>query len=89
VTDGLGFLPYSNGVHHDAEDARRPLLHRLIGDGTLPDGFATDDGVALHFRGEDPVAAVADTAGKHAYRIERHEGGEVVETRIETRLLGG
>jgi peptidase E len=79
VTDGLGFLPYSNGVHHDTEEARRPLLHRLISDETLPDGFATDDGVALHFRDQDLVAAVAATAGKYAYRIERHEGGKVVD----------
>lgn len=44
VTDGLGFLPYSNGVHHDSEAQRRPLLRRLIADGTLPPGYATDDG---------------------------------------------
>jgi peptidase E len=89
VVDGLGFLPYSNGVHHDTEPARRPQLHRLINDGTLPDGFATDDGVALHFRDQELVAAVADRAGKHAYRVERAEGGEVVETRLEARLLDG
>ena len=36
VTDGLGFLPYSNSPHHDAEAQRRPLIHRLIAEGTLP-----------------------------------------------------
>jgi hypothetical protein len=25
VTDGLGFLPYSNSPHHDAEEQRRPV----------------------------------------------------------------
>jgi hypothetical protein len=31
VTDALGFLPYSNSPHHDAEEQRRPAIHRLIG----------------------------------------------------------
>jgi len=35
VTDGLALLPYANGVHYDSEEQRRPLLHRLVGDGTL------------------------------------------------------
>src|SRR5271154_4379241 len=43
VTNGLGFLPYANGVHYDSEAQRRPLLHRLINDGTLPPlAYATD-----------------------------------------------
>ena len=36
VTDGLGLLPYGNGVHYDKEEQRRPLLHTLVADGTLP-----------------------------------------------------
>ena len=35
LTDGLDFLPYGNGVHHDSDPGRRPLLHRLVADGTL------------------------------------------------------
>src|SRR5438552_5426461 len=48
VTNGLGLLPYSNGVHYDSEEQRRPLFHKLVGDGALPAGYATDDGVGLH-----------------------------------------
>ncbi len=51
VTNGLGFLPGSNGVHYDAEPQRRPLYQRLVADGTLPAGYATDDGVGLLYRG--------------------------------------
>src|SRR5689334_23774897 len=36
VTNGLGLIPTSNGVHYDSEDQRRPLYHRLVADGTLP-----------------------------------------------------
>ena len=36
VTDGLGFVPYSAGVHYDSEPQRRPLFQQLIGSGVLP-----------------------------------------------------
>ncbi len=51
VTNGLGFLPYSNSPHHDSEEQRRPAIHRLIADGTLPEGYASDDGTGLVFEG--------------------------------------
>ena len=71
VTNGLGWLPYSNGVHYDSEAQRRPLFHRLIADGTLTDGYATDDGVGLVYRGTELVEAVADRPGCAAYRVVR------------------
>jgi peptidase E len=87
VTDGLGLLPYSNGVHHDSEAQRRPLYHRLVAQGVLPAGFATDDGVGLVYRGTELVEAVADRPGKAAYRVESSADGGAVETRIEPRRL--
>jgi peptidase E len=87
VTDGLGLLPYSNGVHHDSEGQRRPVYHRLVADGTLPPGFATDDGVGLVYRGTELVEAVADRPGAAAYRVERGDDGTALETRIEPRRL--
>lgn len=87
ITDGLALLPYGNGVHYDSEEQRRPLLHRLVADGTLPLSFATDDGAGLHYVGTALVEAVADYPGKSAYRIERDGLGGVTETRLETRLL--
>jgi peptidase E len=87
VTDGLGLLPYSNGVHFDSEEQRRPLYHRLVADGTLPAGHATDDGVGLVYRGTDLVEAVADRPGKAAYRVTPGGDGTAVETRIEPRRL--
>jgi peptidase E len=87
VTDGLGFLPYSNTPHYDSEEQRRPLYQRLVADGTLPAGWATDDGVGLHFRGTELVEALADRPDVFAWRVERGEGGQAVETRVEPRLL--
>ena len=87
VTNGLGLLPFSNGVHYDSEPQRRPLYHRLVADGTLPPGHATDDGVGLVYRGTELVEAVADRPGKAAYRVDRGDDGTAVETRIEPRRL--
>jgi peptidase E len=88
VTNGLGLLPYGNGVHYDSEEQRRPLLHRLVEDGTLPMSYATDDGVGLHYVGTELVEAVADRPEAAAYRVEALPEGGVTETRIQPRLLG-
>jgi peptidase E len=87
VTNGLGLIPTSNGVHYDSEEQRRPLYHRLVADGTLPPGHATDDGVGLVYRGTDLAEAVADRPDKAAYRVDRGPDGSAVETRIEPRRL--
>jgi peptidase E len=87
VTNGLGLLPYSNGVHHDSEVRRRPLYQRLVADGTLPAGYATDDGVGLVYRGVELVEAVADRPGAAAYRVDRGADGTAVETRMAPRRL--
>ncbi|WP_431925525.1 Type 1 glutamine amidotransferase-like domain-containing protein [Micromonospora wenchangensis] len=86
-TDGLGWLPYGNGVHYDSEAQRRPLLHRLVADGTLPASHCTDDGVGLVYRGTRLAEAVADRAGVAAYEVVPDGAGGVRETRIEPRLL--
>lgn len=87
VTNGLALLPWSNGVHYDSEPQRRPLYHQLVADGTLPSGYATDDGAGLVYRGTDLVEAVADRAGAAAYHVARGPEGAAVETRIEPRTL--
>lgn len=88
VTNGLGFIPFSNGVHYDSEPQRRPTFQRLIGDGTLSDGYATDDGVGLVYRGTELVEAVTEVRGKQAFFVRRSADG-AEENPIETRLLPG
>jgi peptidase E len=90
ITNGLGFLPFSNGVHYDGEEQRRPLYHALVSDGTLPAGYATDDGAGLHYRGTEFVEAVTEKDDKAAYYVEAGPdgiGGPAVETRLDTRRL--
>ncbi|MFD4196225.1 Type 1 glutamine amidotransferase-like domain-containing protein [Amycolatopsis thermoflava] len=87
VTNGLGLLPWSNGVHHDSEPARRPLFQSLVADGTLPPGYATDDGAGLLYRGSELAEALAERDRAGAYRVERGPDGGAVETPLDVRRI--
>ncbi|MGW4587029.1 Type 1 glutamine amidotransferase-like domain-containing protein [Amycolatopsis thermoflava] len=87
VTNGLGLLPWSNGVHHDSEPARRPLFQSLVADGTLPPGYATDDGAGLLYRGGELAEALAERDRAGAYRVERGPDGDAVETPLDVRRI--
>ncbi len=86
VTDGLGFLPYSNSPHYDVEPGRRPLFQRLVGEGVLPDGFATDNGTGLVFFGTELHEAITEVAGASAYEVRSGPGG-VTEKAVPVRQL--
>lgn len=87
VTNGLGLVPFSNGVHYDSEEQRRPVFQSLIADGTLPAGYATDDGAGLLYRGTRFVEAVTEKPDRSAYWVERGADGAAVEERLPTRPL--
>lgn len=87
ATDGVASLPYANGVHDDSDGQRRPLLQSLVQAGTLPMGYATDDGVGLLYRGTELVEAISEVDDKAAYRVEVGPEGAAIETRLETRRL--
>jgi peptidase E len=87
ITNGLGLVPFSNGVHYDSEKQRRPLFQRSVADGTLPAGYATDDGVGVLYRGTEFAEAVSEKDGAFAYYVERSEDGTTAETTLETRRL--
>lgn len=86
VTDGLGFLPYANGVHHDSEEQRRPLLHELVAKGVLPPAFATDDGAGLLYSGTELVEAVAENSSAGAYFVDSL-GETATESALDVRRL--
>ena len=64
---GLGFLPGSNSVHHDSEPARRPVYLEAVKNGSIPPGYAADDGAALIFTGTSLHEVV--TARGKAYEV--------------------
>ena len=87
VTNGLALIPFSNGVHYDSEEQRRPMFQSLIADGTLPNGYATDDGAGVLYRGTEFVEAVSEVDGKSAYYVSRAADGTANEVTLETRRL--
>lgn len=84
----LGFLPGSNCPHYDSEPLRRPAFRKLIASGTLPDGVAADDGVALHYIDGRLARVVSSRPRAKGYRLTR-VGKRAVERQLATRYLGG
>jgi dipeptidase E len=84
---GLGLLAGSLTVHADGEPERLPVWLASVRDGTLPGGWALDDGVGLLFAGEHLRAAVSSRPGAGAQRVDAI-AGELVRTRLEPVLLG-
>jgi len=82
----LGILPGSFCPHFNSEANRRPRYHAWVGDGTLPAGWAADDGVGLLFEDGAFVEALTFLDGGAAYRIEPHAAG-VRETLVLARRL--
>jgi peptidase E len=81
-TDGLAFVPYSNGVHDDLPDQpRRETYRRMVAAGALPAGYATEDGVGLHYAGTDLREAVSVLPGKRAWRV-RPDAEEPITPRL-------
>jgi dipeptidase E len=84
--DCLGLLQGSFCPHWDDEELRRPRYRELLKNGLLPDGYAADAGVGLHFVNGELREVVACDEGSKAYRVEVRDD-EVVEEPIEARVL--
>jgi peptidase E len=85
---GLGILEGSVSPHYHGEAQRRPLYLRLVADGTLPPGYAIDDGAALVFRDRGLVEVVTSDPDAGAWRIEPNGSGGASERSLATRFLG-
>jgi dipeptidase E len=83
---GLGLLPGSLTVHADGEPERLPIWLAGVRDGTLPGGWAADDGVGLLFRGERLERVVSSRPGASAQRVDV-VADELVRHRLEPELL--
>jgi peptidase E len=85
--EGLGILPGSLSVHADGEPERLPVWLSLLRDGTVPSGWALDDGVGILFRGTKVERVVSSRPGAEAQRVDGI-GGELLKKRVEPELLG-
>lgn len=92
VTNGLGLLPYGNGVHYDSEERRRPLVQRWVADGTLPTTYCSDDGVGLLYRGTELAEVLSERKGTEQHRpggyVVTRDGAGAREEPLEARYLG-
>ncbi|MBT2534049.1 peptidase E [Arthrobacter sp. ISL-48] len=92
VNNGLAFLACANGVHYDSGERRRPLVHRLVANGTLGETHCTDDGVGLVYHGTELMEAVTEVPGKGAFIVTAQDaddgGTSASELRLEPRFLG-
>ncbi|MDE2127605.1 MAG: peptidase E [Armatimonadetes bacterium] len=84
--DCLGFLPGSNCPHYHSEPLRRPTYLKMVAEGQLPPGLATDDTVGLLFRGDELERVVSASPDAGAWRVEACAGG-VTETPLACRML--
>jgi hypothetical protein len=84
---GLGLLDGSLTVHADGEPERLPAWLASVRDGSLPGGWALDDGVGLLFRGGRLDRAVSSRPGAGAQRVDAI-AGELVRQRLVPELLG-
>ena len=83
----LGFLKGSNCPHYDGEPERKPSYHRLLAEGLISEGYAADDGVALHFLGTQLEKIISSRPHAKAYRLEK-VGEAVKENPLEPTYLG-
>jgi peptidase E len=87
-TGCLGFLPYSNGVHDDLDDQPRRLVYRrLVAEGALPPGYATEDGVGLHYVGTELSEAVTIRPGARAWLVRPAADGGWAEEAVTPRMI--
>lgn len=68
VRGGLGLIPNSFCCHFDGEDGRVPVYTEAIADGTLPAGYACDDGAGIQLT-DGTVKAIAEKPGARVIRF--------------------
>ncbi|MEU4391769.1 peptidase E [Kribbella sp. NPDC023855] len=83
-SNGLGWLPWSNGVHDDlADQPRRTTYRKLVASGELPPGYATEDGVGLHYVDGTFHEAVSVLPEARAWYVEPGGEAEIVPRYLE------
>ena len=86
VTNGTRPRPLLERCALRLRTAATALFQRLVADGTLPAGYATDDGAGVLYRGTEFVEAVSECDGAAAYLVDS-DGARAVERRLDTRRL--
>jgi len=81
----LGVL---SAVRTKLQYSLRLLFRSLIAEGTLPAGYATDDGAGLLYRDTELLEALAERDDAGAYQVEQGPNNTAVETPLQVRRIG-
>lgn len=82
----LGFLTGSNCPHYNWE-AYRNGYHNQLSKELIANGYAADDGTALHFVGDRLPKIVSSRPNAKAYYVEK-KNGKVIENPLTPQYLG-
>jgi dipeptidase E len=82
----LGFLGYSHSPHYNSGTERRRLYREAVLKGTLPPGYACDDGAGLLFIDGKLSEAVTLDPGRKSYYVHA-EDGKLTEDPLPARLI--
>jgi len=86
---GLGLLDGSMSVHLGTEAQRLPVYRSAVGAGSLPGGYAVDDGAALLYEGLRLAGCVASRRGVRVLRLRADGRGGVEDKEMPIRLVEG
>jgi len=84
--EGIGLLPWSNCVHYDAEPERCRAYRDLLAGGMV-EGYAVEDGAALHFIGSRLAHVISSKPKARAFKM-RKAGGRIVRSALSSQYLG-
>ncbi|MEK4385552.1 peptidase E [Solibacillus sp. FSL W7-1464] len=82
----LGLLKGSNCPHYDGETERRRTYHQLIESNKIQSGIAVDDGVAIHYTGQEIHKIVSSRSDAKAYSVFWEKG--IIERALQAEYLG-
>ncbi len=85
-TGGLGLVHGSFCPHFDGEAERVPVYTEAVRSGALPDGYAADDGAAVHYADGIPSNFLSERREAKVYRVLPTEAGVLVEPQEMTAI---
>ncbi|WP_340064925.1 peptidase E [Ascidiimonas aurantiaca] len=87
IVEGLGFLDYSNNVHHDSGNGeRKTLYHNYILSQKLNNGYASDERSGIVFKNGKAQASVSMNANSFSYHV-YEKNGIIVEDKLDTEII--
>jgi hypothetical protein len=63
------------------------VYRQFVADGVLAAGYATEDGVGLHYAGTELREAVSILPGKRAWHVQSDGAGSYTEQEVTPRLI--